>query len=152
MTTTSNARPMSPAAARVLALLVAANGRADPRELQALEALDAFRRLGMPRQHFVTLVEECVAEIGAHLAECSWLRAHDQAIVDRLLDAVTDPAERLALCRMAAAVITADGQVTSDERLVWDYTLARWHIHRSQVTEAIRSDRGAPRDAAQPIA
>jgi len=139
MTTTPSPAPRF-AAARVLALMVAANGRADPSELQALDELDAFERLGLPRTRFAALVHECLQEVGSGLAECSWLRARDQAYVDRLLDAVTDPQERLMVCRLAAATVTADGQVSCDERLVFDHALARWRISRSMLTEAIRHD------------
>lgn len=132
--------PPRTAAARVLALMVAANGRADPRELQALGELDAFARLGLPPTRFSALVHECLQDVGSGLAECSWLRARDQAYVDGLLDAVMDPHERLMVCRLAAAVITADGQVSGDERLVFDHALARWHISRSILTEAILHD------------
>lgn len=140
MTTRDDPRRFSAAAARVLALMVAANGRADPRELKALENVDAFVRLGMPRGHFLALVDECLNEVGHGLAECSWLRARDQAYVDRLLDAVVDPQERLMVCRLAAAAVTADGHVSGDERLVFDHALARWHISRAMLTEAILHD------------
>jgi hypothetical protein len=141
MKTRDDPRPFSAAAARVLALMVAANGRADPRELQALEDVDAFARLGVPREHFLALVDECLKEVGHGLAECSWLRARDQAYVDQLLDAVVDPQERLMVCRLASAAVTADGHVSGDERLVYDHTLSRWHISRSMVTDAILHDR-----------
>lgn len=140
MTTRDDPRPFSAAAARVLALMVAANGRADPRELQALEEIDAYARLGVPREQFLALVNECLQDVGYGLAECSWLRARDQAYVDRLLDAVVDPRERLMVCRLACAAVTADGHVSGDERLLYDHTLARWHISRSMVTEAILHD------------
>lgn len=131
--------PTAPGA-RVLALIVAANGRADPRELQALETLGAFSRLGVTRKQFLGLVEDSLREIGTGLAECSWLRARDQAYVDSLLEQVTDPQQRLLVCRLAAAVVTADGQVSGDERLVFDHALARWHISRSMLAEAILQD------------
>lgn len=140
MTTRTGPGTPSAAAARVLALMVAANGRADPRELQALEDVDAFARLGVPREHFLALVDECLKEVGHGLAECSWLRARDQAYIDRLLDAVVDPHERLMVCRLAAAAVTADGIVSGDERLMFDHALARWRISRSMVSEAILHD------------
>lgn len=149
---TNESGRLSIAAARVLALLVAANGRADPREIQALDDLDAFARIGLPRAHFLALVNECVRDVGAGLAECSWLRARDQAYIDRLLDAVLDAQERLLVCRFAAAVLTADGQVSGDERLVFDHVLARWRIHRSMVTEAILHDRPRRHDGVPTIA
>jgi hypothetical protein len=141
MTTRDDPRRFSAAAARVLALMVAANGRADPRELKALDDVDAFERLGVPREHFLALVDECLKDVGHGLAECSWLRARDQAYVDQLLDAVVDPQERLMVCRLASAAVTADGHVSGDERLVYDHTLARWRISRSMVTDAILHDR-----------
>lgn len=144
--------PASEAAARVLAVMVAANGRIDARELEALDELDAFARLGVAQQRFVVLARECLHEIGSGLGECSWLRARDMAYLDRLLDAVTDRHQRLLLCRLAAAVITADGRVTNDERLVFDHVLARWHISRSMVTEAILHDGGGRASAARPMA
>lgn len=127
----------SDASARVLALMVAANGHIDPRELDALEELDAFALLGVPRPRFTALARDCLQEVGIGLSECSWLRARDLAYVDHLLEAVADPKERLLLCRLAAAVMTADGHVSSGERLVYDHVLGRWHINRSMVTEAI---------------
>ncbi|MBL8344638.1 MAG: hypothetical protein JNN03_04290 [Rubrivivax sp.] len=117
--------------------MVAANGHIDPRELDTLEELDAFALLGMPRTRFTALARDCLQEVGLGLSECSWLSARDVAYVDHLLEAVADSKERLLLCRLAAAVMTADGRVCSGERLVYDHVLARWHINRSMVTEAI---------------
>lgn len=141
--TTHDSRPPRTAAAHALAVMVAANGRADPRELQALEDLQAFGRLGVPRARFEALVHECLHEVGSGLAGSSWLHARDQAYVDRLLDAVADPQERLLVCRLAAAALTADGQVSWDERLVFDHALARWHVSRAMLTQAILHD-GTP--------
>lgn len=131
------ARPASDASARVLALMVAANGHVDSRELEALEELDAFKRLGVPRARFVALARDCLQEVGMGLEECSWLCARDLAYVDQLLEAIPDAQERLLICRLAAAAVTADGQVSSGERLLYDHVLARWHINRSMVTDAI---------------
>lgn len=128
------------APARVLALMVAANGRVDPSELKTLDELNAFERLGVPRERFRQLVEECLAAVGHPLGEYSWLRAPDQAYVDGLLDAVADPKQRLLLCRLAAAVITADGRVSGDERLVYEHALTRWHVSAAMVAQAIRED------------
>jgi len=137
--TTHDTRPPRTAAAHALAMMVAANGHADPRELQALDELEAFSRLGVPRPVFEALVHECLQGVGP--ATSSWLHARDQAYVDRLLDAVTDPQERLLVCRLGAAVLIADGNLSWDERLVFDHALARWHISRSMLTQAILHDR-----------
>ena len=78
--------------------------------------------------------------MGAGLCERSWLRTTDLAYVNTLLDAVPDESLRLLVCRFSAAVITADGRITGDERLVYNHTLARWHIRQDQVSHAILHD------------
>lgn len=128
------------ASAHALAMIVAANGHIDEREMSVLDQLDAFRRLGVDRERFLELARSCVLDVGAHLSERSWLCADHMAYVDSLLDAVRNPDDRMLVCRFAAAVITADGRVTHDERLVYDHALARWRIIPSQVTQAILHD------------
>jgi tellurite resistance protein len=128
------------AAASVLALMVAANGRIDPREMQTLDALQAFERLGIRRERFLELARDCLDDMGSTLCDHSWLRAPAVAYIDALLDQVDDPAQRLLVCRLAAAVITADGCVSSDERMVYGHVLGRWRISQSRVTQAILHD------------
>ena len=128
------------AAARVLALLVSANGKIDDAELARLESLRAFERLGMARADFVDLARRCLVDVGAGLCERSWLRSSDMHYVDALLDAVPDPAMRLLVCRLSAAAISADGKVSADERLLYGHMLARWRIHPDAVTQDCRSD------------
>ncbi|WP_234414124.1 hypothetical protein [Ideonella sp. A 288] len=128
------------ALAHALAMMVAANGRIDEQELSTLAQLDAFRRVGVSRERFVDIAHACVADVGAHLCDRSWLGADHKAYIDALLDAVPSDEGRLLVCRLAAAVITADGRVTHDERLVYDHALTRWRITQSDVTQAILHD------------
>lgn len=128
------------AAASVLALMVAANGRIDPREMQMLDELQAFGRLGIRRERFVKLARDCLDDVGSTLCERSWLRAPAAAYIDALLDRVDDTAQRMLVCRLAAAAITADGCVSSDERMVYSHVLGRWQISQSMVTQAIMHD------------
>ena len=119
--------------AHALAMVVAADGRIDEREVIVLEQLDAFRRLGVSRERFVDIARSCVVDIGAHLCERSWLCADDLTYIDPLLDAVSDAEDRLLVCRLAAAVVNADEGLTHDERLVYSHALARWRISHSDV-------------------
>lgn len=130
------------ALAHALAMIVAANGRIDAQELSALDRLDAFRRIGVSRERFVDIARSCVADVGVHLCDRSWLSADHLSYIDALLDAVPGTNDRMLVCRLAAAVITADGRVTHDERLVYDHALTRWRINQSDVTQSILDDRG----------
>jgi len=129
------------AAARVLALLVSANGRVDPRELRMLDELDAYGRLHIARERFVELAEVSVDGFGSEVCDSGWMPGDAIAEIDELLDEVVDPALRLLVCRLAAAVITADGCVSSGERAVYDHVLSRWHLTQSMVSKAILHDR-----------
>ena len=130
----------SEAAAHALALVVATTGRIDDCELRVLDGLDAYRRLGASRKRFVALAQACVSEVGADLCQRSWLLPEQRCYVDRLLDAVSDPEQRLLVCRLAAAVITADGCITGNERLVYEHTLGRWGISQERISQAILRD------------
>ena len=52
------------APARVLAVIVAADGRITDNELGTLERLRAFHRLGISRDDFVDLAQGCVDDVG----------------------------------------------------------------------------------------
>lgn len=129
------------AAASALAMLMAADGRVDEREILTLAALDAFRRLAVTRQRLLDLANQSLDDTAAQRCGRLWLSAADRACLDKLLDAVPSQPERLLVCRLAAAVVTADGRVTPDERLVYDHMLARWGVTQSMVTDAILHDR-----------
>lgn len=131
----------SESAAGMLALMVAADGRVDAREMRTLEELKAFSRIGVRRKRLIELAQGCVDDIGSNLCECSWLRAPTLDYIDAMLDRIDEPRERLLLCRLAAAVITADGVVSAGERMVYGHVLARWRISQSMVTQAILHDR-----------
>jgi tellurite resistance protein len=134
-------RNAAEAPARVLALIVAANGHVDARELSVLDELDAFRRLGVSRGRFIALAEACIEHIGEHLGAHPWLGLTELMYVHQLLSDVQDPQERLRVCRFAAAAMTADGKVSNDERLVYDHTLLHWQITPTMVSHAILNDR-----------
>ena len=128
------------APARVLALLVAANGHIHADELAMLQRLDAFGRLGVSKGRFIELAQRCLDQLGSGLHEQSWLRVTDLVYVNGLLDAVDDEALRMLVCRLCAAAITADGRVSREERMLYNHALARWRINSQQVSEAIRQD------------
>ena len=128
------------AAATLLAIVVSANGRVDPREVAELERLGAFKRLRISRQDFLSRAEAALEEIGLPLAQSQWLRADDRSRILALQQAVDDRALRLLVCRLSAAVITADGRVTGGERQVYESLLGQWALTESMVVDAIRKD------------
>ena len=133
--------PNSPRAmARAVALVLVADGVIDDRELEVLDRLDAFRRLGLPREAFMATAELEHARLGDRFADKPWLSLDDIGVLDEALVAVDDPAARRLVCRLAAGVMTADGTVRDAERLVFEHMLMRWRISRQQVSDSIRAD------------
>jgi tellurite resistance protein len=112
----------------VLALMVVSDAHIHPAEIDTLESLDAFRRIGMPRSRFMALLRDFQGDSRRGRA-------------DALLSTVQDPELRLLVARLAAAVVTADGRVDSLERMVYDHLLMRWGLSQQRVAQAIREDR-----------
>jgi hypothetical protein len=132
---------LSESAALALAMMMAADAELDPRELERLDALDAYQRLGVSRGRFLEIAQWLREEMGEALVGRSWLSPRDVGRIDPILDAVADPQQRLLVCRLAAGLVTATGHVSTADRLVWDYMLGRWHISPTMVSTAIRQDR-----------
>jgi hypothetical protein len=91
----------------------------DPREIAELDRLRAYEKLGVQRQDFLKLAESALEEIGGPLSRTHLLRPRVQSRMLALQRAVKDRDMRLLVCRLSAAVITADGWVTGDERQVY---------------------------------
>lgn len=130
------------AAASLVAIVVSANGRIDAREVAELDRLHAFRRLGIERENFMALAESALEEVGLPLSQSQWLRMSDRSRLLALQEAVVDPGLRLLVCRLSAAVITADGRVTTDERVVYKSLLSQWAVSDTMVAHAIMRDCG----------
>lgn len=129
------ADPADPAA-RVLSFIAVANGPVKDCELRTLEELDAFSRLGVSRRRFLHLTQACLDDLCGR----DGLELADLLQLDQLLDEVHDRHLRLLVCRLAAALVTADGHVCQAERTAYDHMLLRWRLLPSEITRAIRQD------------
>lgn len=135
-------RPLPPdtpeAMARIVALFVVSDARVDAEEIDTLQQIGAFERLGITRERFLAVAGQFSLDLGGPYG---WMRLADLQMVDRLLAEVSDPAMRLRVARLAAAVITATGRIDESERVVFDHMLHRWGLTRRRVAQAIREDR-----------
>ena len=135
------ATPDSPEAlARVLVVMLLADCDVDEREIEMLDRLDAFHRIGLTRQQFMRVARDHCAGLQQRMGPAGSLRHNDPSVVDELLADVRDPAKRLLVSRLAAALVTADGKVHDIERVAYDHMLARWGLTRADVQADIRRD------------
>ena len=138
---TATMTPDSPEAlARVLVLMMLTDCEVDEREIDMLDRLDAFNRIGMSRQHFMRVARDHCAALQQRMGQAGSLRHNDPSLVDELLAGVRDPVKRLLVSRLAAALLTADGKVHDIERVTYDHMLGRWGLTRADVQAAIRRD------------
>lgn len=129
------------APAKVLALILSADGSLHKRALGLLDDLRAFDLLGVSRERFVELAHDCSCRIAPGLCEHSWLSDEDIAQTEALLDAVCQPDDRILVCRLAAAAIEDVGLVTHGAQLVFDHALAHWRIDQPGLSQANRKGR-----------
>ncbi|MDP3874801.1 MAG: hypothetical protein Q8Q80_19250 [Methyloversatilis sp.] len=123
-----------------LAIVVSANGRIDSCVVAELERLQDFDRLGVQRDRFRGAAESALEEIGIPLSQTQRLRSSDRSLMMALQRVVGDPGHRLLVCRLSAAVITADGRVTGDGRQVYASLPGSWGVTQTMLAHAIMQD------------
>lgn len=119
--------------ARLLAMMLAADGGGSAQDIERLAELGAFASLGVGRGRFADILAASAQDLGASLCNCSWLGDHAQACVDRLADHVCDARLRLQLCRLASAVLGHEDGVAQHRHMVLNHLLSRWHIERAEL-------------------
>lgn len=124
------------APARVLALILSADGSLSEQALRLLDDLDAFGLLGVSRKRFIELARDCNCRVEPGLCGRSWLSDGDIARADAVLDTVGQTDDRVLVCRLAAAAVEDGGLVTHGTRLVFDHALAHWRIDPAALSQA----------------
>ena len=122
-----------------MALALTADDAIDERELGLLDQLDACARMGLPGWVFEQIAKGLHGQLQGRFIDKPWLSLADTELLDELLDPVRSRDKRLLVCRLVAGVITADGEVCSAERLVYEHMLMRWKFTRAEIAAAIRA-------------
>lgn len=120
--------PNSPqAAGRIVALALIVDGEVGPAETQALEAVQATKRLGLtPEQWDEVMHDLCTDLLGpARLEDEGCIPAE---LLDSLLDEVEDVSLRRLVLRLSSAVVHADRRVEEEESIILVAAMERWDI------------------------
>lgn len=120
----------TPAAARLLALTVLADGGLDRNEVDAMMHTDLARRLGIDSVEFERILREYCDDLlaSANYLDGMRLKVADE-VLDLLLEDITDPALQQALLRTMQEIVSADGVETSAEVDVLARALEKWSRH-----------------------
>ena len=123
-----------PAATRLLALTVLADGGLDHNEIDTLMHADLARRLGLGSVEFERILREYCDDLmlSANYLDGMRLKVSDE-VLDLLLEDIADPALQRALLHTMQDIVSADGVETAAEVDVLARALEKW---------SARSERG----------
>ncbi len=112
------------AAARVIATLIARDGRLDWRELEFLDETGTLQILGIERGPFLAMLSRC---LGERLGVVAGRRGSSAGRFDAELDAIDDRATQLIVAAALLYLADIDGVQTDERKLVrraWE----RWNV------------------------
>ncbi|WP_137938714.1 hypothetical protein [Chitinivorax sp. B] len=116
------------AMARILAMLMIADGNMDDRELELLEKLKLYDVLGLSRKQFIEVLHQYCEELEQSADPDGTIHLVDRVRIDELLDAVDEPKKRLLLCAMVLDLSKADADFSDVEMAIFTHMLDHWHL------------------------
>ena len=115
------------AAARILALVLVADGHVCRSEFDVLDQVGAAASLGLPAQALPQVVHALCEDLLMHAdASGALMSGVDEAVVAALLGEVDDPALQGRVLDLAMAVASADRHVADGETWVIEAAMQRW--------------------------
>jgi len=120
------------AAARLVGLILIADGMASATEFSALRQLDASRRLGLADGELEALMRQLCEDLQIQ-ADGLWsgqpLVTTEQ--LDAFLAEVSEPALRETVLALSLAVAEADSHLSDGECMLLAHTMWRWKLHQA---------------------
>ena len=117
------------AAARLVALTLLADGHLCRAELDALERIDAARRLGLTSDELQQVLGDLCADLlaGAQLNWSDACRVDPDTLVS-MLDEVVEPSLRELVLQVCVEVAEADRHLADGESIVLAAAVERWGL------------------------
>lgn len=121
-------------AARLVALILIADGELASRELAALDQHKIAELLGVRRDVLIQAVIDRCRTVLDSGSSAEALRVLDLDQVEQMLDQVTDPALQILVCRAMLVLSKADGRITAPEQTLLRHALSRWGLALSDLS------------------
>ena len=125
------------AAARIVAMMMLADGHACQSESAALGELPPHESLGISREMFLDVMQDFCQDIqtcGQH--QWSDTNCLDAQTIRSFMAEIDDPHLRRKLLKLCAAVIEADRQVSEGESLLLAAAVASWGMQREMLVRS----------------
>lgn len=125
------------AAARIVALVLIADGHVCRSELEALQQYHLERDLGLPAGGFSKVVHAlCEDLLASSYGTGSAMCNVDEATLESLLTEVTDPALQRRVMHLAHAAAAADRHLTEAESFVTSAARRLWQVDEQDTLQA----------------
>ncbi|MFO1386931.1 MAG: hypothetical protein U1F55_12345 [Chitinivorax sp.] len=128
------------AMARILAMLMVADGSMDDRELELLDKLNIYGILEIDRKKFIEVLHAYCNDLSDSADADGTVHLVDRARIDELLDCVDEPKKRLLLCAMALDMSKADAEFSELEMAIFTHMLDRWHLTLEDIQTAFADE------------
>ncbi|HQR53500.1 MAG TPA: hypothetical protein PLZ79_09545 [Burkholderiales bacterium] len=123
------------AMARIIALVLLADAELDDSEVEMLDRLGVYERIGATRKTFIRVVREYFDDLLDGSGER--VRLVDSQRIDAALDAVDDLQKRRDLAGMLFDLIGTDGTVNDAELATLRHVLARWGLSLGEIEVSV---------------
>lgn len=120
------------AMARIIALILLADGDLDDGEVEMLDDLGVYDRLGVSRKTFIRVVQEYFEDL-LHDDAGDRIRLLDAKRLDVVLDGVDDDKKRVDLAAMMLSLISADGDMNDAELATLRHVLVHWGLTLEEI-------------------
>ena len=120
------------AMARIIALILLADGDLDDGEVDMLDDLGVYDRLGVSRKTFIRVVQEYFEDL-LHDDTGDRIRLLDAKRLDVVLDGVDDEKKRIDLAAIMLSLISADGDMNDAELATLRHVLSHWGLTLDQI-------------------
>ena len=125
------------AMARIVALVMLADADFDDCEVDMLDRLGVYERIGASRPTFIRVVQEYFEDL---------LRDHtgdrvpllDAQRLDAVLDAVDDEKKRVDLAAIMLSLISADGNMNDAELATFRHVLEHWGLTLDEIEASLQ--------------
>ncbi len=116
------------AVARIIVMMMVTDGDVSPRELEMIDSLKIYDRVGLERKAFMFVARDYCADLGKAAQADEQISLLEKSRIAEIVDCVSDPVKRKLTCEIAKDLMTADDEIHQGEAQLFAQILQRWDM------------------------